>query len=132
MVEVPTLGSTYRRSLCLVLPALAVFALVAGLMSLRTETASAAGIQSVTANFNLPALNGQPAAPDKCAFGDSWCAFCSASPSLACMAFTPAHAVGTTAAGATGNSGNNPIPGVTEGGGPGPSPMPMASSGGGY
>src|SRR5581483_4468514 len=51
-----------------------------------------------------------------CVDFDSWCAYCSMSPSAtACQAFVPPHASGMTATGAKGNSNNQPVLGVNAG-----------------
>jgi len=64
-----------------------------------------------------------------CAPFDSWCAYCSSAPAAAaCVAFTPAHAVGTTAAGATAPSGAPPVAGVDAGLAPGSLPLPVPGS----
>lgn len=115
------MGSRYSRIIWSLLPALAALALVTGLASLRTSTASAATLPSVTGHFSVATLDGVSSVLGTCALGDSWCAYCTGAPdAVACKAFTPAHVEGTGVAGATSNSGNNPIFGVTAGGGGSP------------
>ncbi len=87
---------------------------------------------NITESYNASGASAGPATPattgvttagatavgaGECVPYDSWCAFCTSMPNVAaCKAFVPAHAVGTTASGAMGNSGNQLIPGVTTGG----------------
>ncbi len=105
-----------QRIVTTFVPIAAVLALVLGLSSLSPITALAQGYGPTTSP-TMPTMGGPSVtnAGGTCAIGDSWCAYCSMNASAQCEAFVPAHDIGTTAAGARNNSGNEPVMGVDAG-----------------
>ena len=113
------------RALCSRLLGGAVLAVSFGLLSLVLgTTGGVAQARALTPKASLSSpttLDGQPAPPDSCSAGDSWCAFCTAHASIdACQTFPPA-----TGTGMQGSSSSTPsrtgyggVPGVTSGGVP--------------
>jgi hypothetical protein len=119
--------SAYRRFSRAFLPTLAFLVLLAGLTAFGATAAHAATSTGGAAQLGRTTIDGQPTPPDTCVRGDSWCAFCTAMPSVtACKAFPPAQAAGTTSRDGISNSGNRLIPGVDTGGN---APLPNLPAG---